>query len=196
MIWPWIALALLGAWHGLNPAMGWLFAVSRGMQEQRGGAVAAALPPIALGHALAIGLALLVLAIRSVRVASDGGAMGNGGHRRWIRRSQAGETQASALGRYAHRLRRPTFLVVLDGDGTRGGADARPLVRRRLPRALLPRPRRPHPRGPTRIFWRRWCIRARCCWSPERSRWWCITSSACSCSGEHGSISIGCGGSR
>jgi hypothetical protein len=63
MMWSWIALALLGAWHGLNPAMGWLSAVSRGMQEQRGGAVAAALPPIALGHALAIVLALLVLAI-------------------------------------------------------------------------------------------------------------------------------------
>jgi hypothetical protein len=63
MIWPWIALALLGAWHGLNPGMGWLFAVSRGLQEQRGGAVAAALPPIALGHALAIGLALAVLAV-------------------------------------------------------------------------------------------------------------------------------------
>lgn len=58
MIWPWITLALLGLWHGLNPGMGWLFAVSRGLQERRGGAVAAALPPIALGHALAIGLAL------------------------------------------------------------------------------------------------------------------------------------------
>jgi hypothetical protein len=42
--------------------MGWLFAVSRGLQERRGSAVAAALPPLALGHALAIGLALLVFA--------------------------------------------------------------------------------------------------------------------------------------
>ena len=32
-LWPWILLALLGAYHGLNPAMGWLFAVSLGMQE-------------------------------------------------------------------------------------------------------------------------------------------------------------------
>jgi len=63
MIWPWVTLALLGAWHGLNPGMGWLFAVSRGLQERRGGAVAAALPPIALGHALAIALALAVLAL-------------------------------------------------------------------------------------------------------------------------------------
>jgi hypothetical protein len=63
MIWPWATLALLGAWHGINPGMGWLFAVSRGLQERRGSALVAALPPIALGHALAIALALGLLAI-------------------------------------------------------------------------------------------------------------------------------------
>jgi uncharacterized membrane protein len=63
MTWPWITLILLGAWHGVNPGMGWLFAVSRGLQERRGGAVAGALPPIALGHALAIAVALVVVAI-------------------------------------------------------------------------------------------------------------------------------------
>jgi hypothetical protein len=55
--WPWISLAALGAFHGLNPAMGWLFAVSLGLQERRLRAVTMALGPIALGHALAIGLA-------------------------------------------------------------------------------------------------------------------------------------------
>ncbi|HEX7843116.1 MAG TPA: hypothetical protein VF469_36840, partial [Kofleriaceae bacterium] len=63
MIWPWLTLIALGAWHGVNPGMGWLFAVSRGLQERRGGAVLGALPPIALGHGLAIGLALVVVAI-------------------------------------------------------------------------------------------------------------------------------------
>ncbi len=52
--WPWIALAGLGAFHGLNPAMGWLFAVALGLQEGRRGAVIKALPPIALGHALSM----------------------------------------------------------------------------------------------------------------------------------------------
>ena len=33
-LWPWILLGLLGAYHGLNPAMGWLFAVALGMQER------------------------------------------------------------------------------------------------------------------------------------------------------------------
>jgi hypothetical protein len=53
---------LLGAYHGLNPGMGWLFAVALGMQEQKGSAVARALVPIALGHALAIGGVVLVAA--------------------------------------------------------------------------------------------------------------------------------------
>ncbi len=52
--WPWILLALLGAYHGLNPAMGWLFAVALGMQERDRKAVLRALWPIALGHELSI----------------------------------------------------------------------------------------------------------------------------------------------
>ena len=57
----WLML-LLGAYHGLNPGMGWLFAVARGMQEQKGSAVARSLVPIALGHALAIGTVVLTAA--------------------------------------------------------------------------------------------------------------------------------------
>jgi len=48
-------MLLLGAYHGINPGMGWLFAVALGMQEHKGIAVARALVPIALGHALSIG---------------------------------------------------------------------------------------------------------------------------------------------
>ncbi|MGB8989898.1 MAG: hypothetical protein WCC37_25095 [Candidatus Sulfotelmatobacter sp.] len=59
--WPWVALALLGAYHGLNPAMGWLFALAIGLQEKRRSAVIGALLPIALGHAAAITVALLIL---------------------------------------------------------------------------------------------------------------------------------------
>ena len=50
----WLML-LLGAFHGLNPAMGWLFAVALGMQEQKGTTVVRSLVPMALGHALAVG---------------------------------------------------------------------------------------------------------------------------------------------
>jgi len=59
--WPWVALALLGAYHGLNPAMGWLFALALGLQEKCRSAVVGALLPIALGHAAAITLAILAL---------------------------------------------------------------------------------------------------------------------------------------
>jgi hypothetical protein len=54
----WIVPAALGAWHGLNPAMGWLFAAAIGLQERRAGAVVRALPPIALGHAASVALVL------------------------------------------------------------------------------------------------------------------------------------------
>jgi hypothetical protein len=54
--WGWLTLFLLGAYHGINPGMGWLFAVARGMQEHAAKAVARALVPITLGHALSIGV--------------------------------------------------------------------------------------------------------------------------------------------
>ncbi|HXE56654.1 MAG TPA: hypothetical protein VNK43_01525 [Gemmatimonadales bacterium] len=62
MTWTWLALAALGAGHGVNPGMGWLFAVALGFQEGRARAVWRALPPLALGHALAIGAAVLAVA--------------------------------------------------------------------------------------------------------------------------------------
>jgi hypothetical protein len=52
-------LVLLGAFHGVNPGMGWLFAVALGMQENRAAAVWRALLPLGLGHACAIGVAIL-----------------------------------------------------------------------------------------------------------------------------------------
>src|SRR3954453_14694645 len=57
---PLTTILLLGAFHGINPGMGWLFAVALGMQERRLGAVWRALIPLTLGHALAIGAAVLV----------------------------------------------------------------------------------------------------------------------------------------
>jgi hypothetical protein len=65
-IWPWTTLFLLGAFHGVNPGMGWLFAVALGMQERRSAAVWRALPPLAAGHALAIGAALAVASAAGV----------------------------------------------------------------------------------------------------------------------------------
>ena len=56
----WLALAGLGAFHGLNPGMGWLFAVALGMQEGKRSAVWRALIPLTLGHVLAVAAAIAV----------------------------------------------------------------------------------------------------------------------------------------
>lgn len=63
-IFTWTMLLGLGAFHGMNPGMGWLFAVALGMQERSRSAVFRALLPLAAGHALAVGAAIaLALAI-------------------------------------------------------------------------------------------------------------------------------------
>ena len=54
-------IVALGAFHGLNPAMGWLFAVALGLQERSRRVVALALVPIAVGHAASVGLTVLLL---------------------------------------------------------------------------------------------------------------------------------------
>ena len=53
-MWSWLVLFLLGAYHGLNPAMGWLFAVALGLQEKSSRAITNALMPLGLGHLLSV----------------------------------------------------------------------------------------------------------------------------------------------
>ena len=72
----WGMLTALGAFHGVNPGMGWLFAVALGMQERRRGAVVAALGPLGLGHALAVAAALTL--------AATAGAVLSASALRWI----------------------------------------------------------------------------------------------------------------
>ena len=65
-LWPWLAVFGLGIFHGINPAMGWLFAMALGLQEQKRAAVFRALPPMVLGHALSIGI--IIAAVLLARV--------------------------------------------------------------------------------------------------------------------------------
>lgn len=76
MIWRWATLAALGLYHGANPGMGWLFAVALGLQEKSGRAVMRALPPIALGHAISVGLTVALLAVGQVSVSWE--------HLKWV----------------------------------------------------------------------------------------------------------------
>jgi len=61
--WPWAAMFLLGAYHGINPGMGWLFATALGMQKKSAVAVWQALVPIAAGHFIAIGLVVAIAVV-------------------------------------------------------------------------------------------------------------------------------------
>lgn len=62
-LWPWITLGGLGAFHGLNPAMDWLFAVALGLHRKSRRLTVLALAPIALGHAAAVGVVLLAVVV-------------------------------------------------------------------------------------------------------------------------------------
>lgn len=64
-LWPWLALAGLGALHGLNPASGWMFAAAWGLRadpQARAAQVRRALWPLALGHAASVALVAIALA--------------------------------------------------------------------------------------------------------------------------------------
>jgi hypothetical protein len=60
--WLWVAVAMLGAYHGIDPSMGWLFAVALGLQERRRTKVIAALLPIAIGHLLSVAMVVGLIA--------------------------------------------------------------------------------------------------------------------------------------
>lgn len=64
--WPWLALAGLGMFHGLNPAMGWLFAVALGLHRHSRRIVLVAPAPIALGHALSIWIVAVAVMLLGV----------------------------------------------------------------------------------------------------------------------------------
>src|ERR1700741_959497 len=67
----WQGVALLGAYHGINPGMGWLFAVALGMQQGSARGVWRALPPIALGHAASVGIVLVTAALAGLVLPLD-----------------------------------------------------------------------------------------------------------------------------
>ena len=67
----WQAMVFLGAYHGINPGMGWLFAVALGLQQRSARGVCRALPPIALGHAAAVGLVLVAVRLAQIVVPLD-----------------------------------------------------------------------------------------------------------------------------
>jgi hypothetical protein len=76
--WPPLVFAGLGAFHGLNPAMGWLFAVALGLHRQSRATVYAALVPLAVGHALSIAVVAGLLIAAGVLVPYEATRIGGG----------------------------------------------------------------------------------------------------------------------
>ena len=73
VMWTWSIVFLLGVYHGLNPAMGWLFAVALGLQEKTSRAVIGSLLPLGLGHLISV--ALVVGAAQVARVTLPSGTV-------------------------------------------------------------------------------------------------------------------------
>jgi hypothetical protein len=69
---PWLVLALLGGFHGVNPGMGWLFAVALGLQERSRAAVLRAFGPIALGHAASVAMVVALVGAVQLWIAPEG----------------------------------------------------------------------------------------------------------------------------
>ena len=115
-------LMALGAFHGINPGMGWLFAVALGMQERRRGAVLRALVPLGAGHALAVAVAVgAALAIGAV-IPIGWLRWPIGRRARLARRPSVFSSPASALGGHAREHEWAHRVVVPDGHGPRRGA--------------------------------------------------------------------------
>lgn len=55
-LWPWLAVAGIGALHGLNPASGWIWAAAWGVRSHDRTQALRALAPIALGHVASVAL--------------------------------------------------------------------------------------------------------------------------------------------
>lgn len=62
-LWPWLAVAGLGALHGLNPATGWMFAAASGLRSRNRMQALRALAPIAIGHAASVALVAGAIAL-------------------------------------------------------------------------------------------------------------------------------------
>ena len=94
--WPWLALIGIGLFHGLNPSMGWLFAVALGLHRNSRRAVLVSLVPIALGHAAAV--AAVLAAVLTLGLVVDGA---------WLTRIAAASLIGWALWHalYGHRRR-------------------------------------------------------------------------------------------
>ena len=158
-LWPWLAVFGLGIFHGVNPAMGWLFAVALGLQEQRRAAVFRALPPMVLGHALSIGIIIAVVLMARVSRSASRSENCRCRDPLCLRFVSSTAFASSELGGDAGRLRRFDALVFRHGVSAWRRVDARPVFfcHRRLRESRITTMLTKHTRGHSRILARLVC---------------------------------------
>ena len=166
--WPYILLGLLGAYHGLNPAMGWLFAVALGMQERSRRAVLRSLVPIAIGHEASI--VLVAVLVVGLGLLADTHALHVGAGVALIAFGIFRFAQPRAHFRWTQAAGQPAragLVVVPDVDRARRGADGRAGAdrRRRDGRGVRQRQRRARAR---RAGSRPLRAASRCCCTSRR----------------------------
>ncbi len=100
---PWLAVAGVGALHGLNPATGWMFAAARGVRSRDSRQALQALLPIALGHAASVALVAAAVALAwtvdrmVLQVAAGALLAGIVLHQLWRRARQPAKTQTGLM---------------------------------------------------------------------------------------------------
>ncbi len=60
---PWLAMVAFGAYHGLNPGMGWLFALALGLQQRSERAIWMSMLPIAVGHGASVAVVAIAVLV-------------------------------------------------------------------------------------------------------------------------------------
>ena len=96
---PWLGLIALGLFHGLNPAMGWLFAVSLALQRGRSSQLFTATGVIALGHLLSLLVIMTALLAAGAFLPL-----------RWVRLSAGGILLAFGVYRLVRYYRHPRWV--------------------------------------------------------------------------------------
>ena len=176
-LWPWLAVAGVGALHGLNPATGWLLAAAWGVRSRDRRQALRALLPIGVGHAASIALVAGAVALgwrsiaRVLQVAAGALLLVAASLHLWRRAAPRGcESPAGHAG-----LALWSFMMATRARrGADAGAGAHPDLRRRRVRRARSTPR-------ARCCWRSPpspCTARRCSPSPARSPPACAAASA------------------
>ncbi len=133
----WLAVFLLGCYHGVNPAMGWLFAVALGLQERSSAAVLGAIVPLVLGHLASIALVVLLVVFAATEFPHAVGPSCRGSDTASFRCLPLGPCSSPSMGGHASWLLGSRAVGISRIDRARRGINACPIRDWRVGRAAI-----------------------------------------------------------